>query len=64
MVALNAIAPTVRIVPDHKETLRKATERKHRGLANMAEVMIRDYCRQCGVKIPTRHGTSAGGAPS
>ena len=30
-------------------------DREHRSIANMAEVMIRDYCGQNGVPIPEQH---------
>lgn len=35
---------TFRIEPGLKEALRAAAEREHRSIANMVEVMIRDYC--------------------
>jgi len=31
-------------------------EREHRSLANMIEVMIRDYCKRKGVPIPRAAG--------
>ncbi len=34
---------TVRLTSDIKATLRQAAEREHRSLANMLEVMIRDW---------------------
>jgi hypothetical protein len=34
---------TVRLAPDIKATLRQAADREHRSLANMLEVMIRDW---------------------
>lgn len=36
---------TVRLAPDIKADLRKAADREHRSLANMLEVMIRDWCQ-------------------
>jgi len=44
---------TFRIVPALKEALRTAAEREHRSIANMVEVLIRDYCGRNGVAIPT-----------
>ena len=40
-----------RIEPGLKEALRIAAEQEHRSIANMVEVMIRDYCGQVGVPI-------------
>ena len=34
---------TIRLRPETKATLRQAAERESRSLANMLEVMIRDY---------------------
>ena len=35
-----------------KEMLRTAAEREHRSIANMVEVLIRDYCERNGITIP------------
>jgi hypothetical protein len=43
---------TFRIEPALKEALRMAAEREHRSLANMVEVLIRDYCFHNGITIP------------
>lgn len=43
---------TFRIEPGLKEALRTAATREHRSIANMVEVLIRDYCGQNGIKIP------------
>ncbi len=43
---------TLRIDPTVKEGLRAIAEQEHRSLANMIEVMIRDYCERNGVAIP------------
>ncbi len=43
---------TFRIKPALKEALRAAAEREHRSIANMVEVMIRDYCGRNGIPIP------------
>jgi hypothetical protein len=41
-----------RIEPGLKEALRTAAEQEHRSIANMVEVMIREYCGREGVAIP------------
>jgi len=43
---------TFRIGPALKEALRKAAEREHRSIANMVEVLIRDWCERNGISIP------------
>ena len=43
---------TLRIEPALKEALRIAADRDHRSIANMVEVMIRDYCGRNGIAIP------------
>ncbi len=43
---------TFRIEPGLKEALRAAAEREHRSIANMVEVLIRDYCGRNGIAIP------------
>lgn len=43
---------TFRIEPALKEALRVAAEREHRSIANMVEVLIRDWCGRNGIAIP------------
>jgi hypothetical protein len=43
---------TFRIEPALKEALRAAAEREHRSIANMVEVLIRDYCGRNDIPIP------------
>lgn len=43
---------TFRIDPGLKEALRAAAGLEHRSIANMIEVLIRDYCEQRGITIP------------
>lgn len=43
---------TFRIEPGLKEALRAAAAREHRSIANMVEVLIRDYCGRNGIVIP------------
>jgi hypothetical protein len=47
---------TFRIDPDLKEGLRAAATREHRSIANMVEVLIRNYCEQHGITISTLDG--------
>ncbi len=43
---------TFRIDPGLKEALRAAAHHEHRSIANMVEVLIRDYCGRNGIAIP------------
>jgi len=43
---------TFRIDPGLKEALRNAAHQEHRSIANMVEVLIRDYCARRGIDIP------------
>lgn len=43
---------TFRIEPSLKEALRTAAGREHRSIANMVEVLIRDYCGRNDIVIP------------
>lgn len=43
---------TFRIEPALKEALRAAAAREHRSIANMVEVLIRDWCGRHGIAIP------------
>ncbi|MEJ1402433.1 MAG: hypothetical protein RPU73_00945 [Candidatus Sedimenticola sp. (ex Thyasira tokunagai)] len=43
---------TFRIDPGLKEALRTAAQQEHRSIANMVEVLIRDYCGANGIPIP------------
>ena len=51
MAAAKTSTLTFRIDPGLKEALRIAAEQEHRSIANMVEVMIRDYCGRTGVPI-------------
>jgi len=42
---------TFRIEPGLKEGLRTAADREHRSIANMIEVLIRDYCGRNNITI-------------
>jgi hypothetical protein len=50
---------TLRINPGIKEGLRIMAEQEHRSLANMIEVMIRDYCKLHNVAIPEQQNLFA-----
>lgn len=43
---------TFRINPRLKNALCEAAVREHRSIANMVEVLIRDYCLQNDINIP------------
>ena len=43
---------TFRIDPSLKEALRTAAHQEHRSIANMVEVLIRDFCGRNGIEIP------------
>ncbi len=43
---------TVRIAPAPKEALSTAAGHEHPSIANMVEVMSRDYCGRNGIAIP------------
>jgi hypothetical protein len=51
---------TFRIAPALKEALRTAAEREHRSIANMVEVMIRDYSKRNGITILEQKALSLG----
>ena len=62
MTAVKTSTLTFRIDPSLKEALRLAAEQQHRSIANMVEVMIRDYCDRTGVptqSTPTKLPKSA-----
>lgn len=52
MAALKTETITVRIEPAVKAGLKAVAEWEHRSLANMIEVLIRDYCGRNGIAIP------------
>ena len=51
---------TFRIAPALKEALRTAAEREHRSIANMVEVMIRDYSKRNGIAIQKQQALALG----
>jgi hypothetical protein len=52
MVATKTATLNLRIDPFLKEALRIAALQDHRSIANMVEVMIREYCALKGISIP------------
>lgn len=51
MATTKTATVTFRIDPAVKEALRTAAAREHRSIANMVEVLIRDYCGRNGITI-------------
>ena len=51
MATANTTTLTLRIEPKLKEALRTAADREHRSIANMIEVLIREYCGKSGITI-------------
>ena len=43
---------TFRIEPGLKEAVCTAAEQEHRSIANMIEVLVREYCQRKGIAIP------------
>jgi hypothetical protein len=60
MAAAKTATLTFRIEPGLKEALRTAAGQEHRSIANMVEVMIREYCGRNGVAIPETGGSETG----
>lgn len=62
MATVKTATLTFRIDPGLKEALRTAADQERRSIANMVEILIRDYCEQRGIVIPppakanTKHG--------
>lgn len=52
MATAKTNTPTFRSESGLKEALRAAAGQGHRSIANMVEVMIREYCGRNGVAIP------------
>lgn len=52
MASTKTTTLTFRIEPGLKAALRTAADREHRSIANMVEVLIREYCGRNGIAIP------------
>lgn len=52
MVATKTATLNLRIDPVLKEALRIASIQDHRSIANMVEIMIREYCSKNSISIP------------
>lgn len=50
---------TFRIEPGLKEALRTAAAREHRSIANMVEVLIRDYCGRNDIELHPQEATTS-----
>lgn len=57
MATVKTATLTFRIDPGLKEALRIAADQEHRSIANMVEVLIRDYCEGHGIAIPHSEAT-------
>jgi hypothetical protein len=57
MATVKTATLTFRIDPGLKEALRIAADREHRSIANMIEVLIRDFCEQRDIAIPVSEST-------
>jgi hypothetical protein len=51
MAAAKTTTITLRVEPAVKQALREAASSEHRSLANMVEVLIRDYCYRHDIAI-------------
>lgn len=51
MATTKSATLSFRVDPNIKDALRTSAEQEHRSIANMVEVMIRDYCGRKGVAI-------------
>jgi hypothetical protein len=49
MAASKTATLTLRIEPEIKQALQRAAELEHRSIANMVEVLIREYCQGKGI---------------
>lgn len=45
----------LRIDPGIKNAVREAADMEHRSVANMIEMLIRRYCDDAGIVIPTQN---------
>ena len=61
MATTKTATVTFRIDPAVKEALRAAAAREHRSIANMVEVLIRDYCAKNNISI--EEGETVAGPP-
>ncbi len=52
MTATKSETLTVRIKPEVKAGLKTIADLEQRSVANMIEVIIRDYCSEQGIEIP------------
>ena len=50
-MATKSATLSVRVEPKIKMALKKAAENEHRSIANMIEVLVRDYCRRNAISM-------------
>ena len=60
MATTKTTTVTFRIEPGLKEAVRTAAELEHRSIANMIEIMIRDYCGRKEIAIAEPDGLPQG----
>ncbi len=58
MAAIKTVTMTVRVAPAVKAGLKTAAEQEHRSIANMIEMMIRDYCGRNDITIQEQQALS------
>lgn len=56
MASAKTTTSTFRIKSGLKGTLRAVAAREHHGIANIMEVLIRDYCERNGIVISEQGG--------
>lgn len=54
MPAKKTATLNLRVDPGVKEAVKIAAEQEHRSVANFVEFLIRQYCDQAGIVIPTQ----------
>ena len=52
MPAKKTTTLNLRIDPNLKEALREVSQRDHRSIANMIEVLILRHCEEVGITVP------------
>ena len=52
MPAKKTSTMNLRVDPVIKEAMRIAANKEHRSIANMVELLIREYCERVGIRIP------------
>ena len=55
MARIKTATLNLRVNPALKEALREAAARDHRSVANMVELLIREYCQSANIPIPEQN---------